>query len=632
MSFPCPRLFVALFLALVACDVACADDLIPAASRIKPDRPRLLLRPQATPYAISLDQLKSLPRDADFNRMLLQLKGQNHAAAQAMVWLLSGDDAAAQRAVEKMRAYRYPGNVDTFHIYLRLTELSLAYDWLYDYPGFTEQIKAEVRAHVAPLAEEGIRVSNDHMFHNYIWMSAGGVALWGMATAGEDRSCDAIWQRIRQRFNAGLFPTWRYLDGLPSEPMGYWSLYVFTPGALTILAAQSAYETDLVNTIRTQQDAWFDRHFENLIQSTLPSMRFISWGDLQSGPNGGVTHEMAGIVDAVTWALRSPQGVWFSRWLREKRALARFHGETAIFSMLYTNQLPSESTAPPLSFLAGNEQSGHFIVRSSWDDEATVVTFRSTDHFGDHHHYDQGSFMIYREGLLAVDPPVYQKTRGPQQKTEYHNTLLVDGQPQRGARGQWFKTIEEFKKNLQSGRKLETGDILFSHDAGTWTTVAGQFAQAYDCEALESCVRQMLFVRPDKVIIVDRLRAANSQRLPQVQWLLQLPDKPRQDGEGFLSSNGKSWIRCREVLPSSSTVRISATPMNTYCVAFTYPESAGITLVHMLEVGDESDMRDAIPIHARQVGTDLEFTVEGQQFRFAGHPTYHVECRQEKKG
>ena len=305
------------------------------------------------------------------------------------------------------------------------------------------------------------------MFHNYIWMSAGGVALWALATAGEDAAADRLFEQIRQRFNRGLYPAWRYLDGLPSEPMGYWALYVFTPGVWTLLAAQSAFETDLVGTVRTRHGDWLDRNFENLIHSTLPDMRYIPWGDLQGGPNGSVTHEMAGVIDGATWALRSPHGARFSRWLQAKRGLERFYGETAMFYMLYARQPQAEPADPPLSFLAGNRQSGHFIARSGWDDGATVVAFRCTDHFGDHHHYDQGSFLIWRNGLLAVDPPVYRKVRGPQQLTEHHNTLLLGGRPQRPVRGQWFVTVEDFQKNLQGGRKLETGDILFSHDAGT---------------------------------------------------------------------------------------------------------------------------------------------------------------------
>jgi len=646
-----------------------AADLIPPASALKPDRPRLLLRPADTPYAISVAQLRALPRDADFNQMLAQLKAQDHAAAQAMVWLLTAGHqpevgrAAAERAVKRMRAYRYPGNVDTFHIFGRLSEFGLAYDWLYNCPQFTPEIKAEIRRNVAPLAHEGIRVSNDHMFHNYIWMSAGGVALWALATAGEDQPSDAIFEQIRQRFNNGLYPAWRYLDGLPSEPMGYWSLYVFTPGVWTLLAAQSACETDLVAAVRTQRPdqrdqsfasvpvgarypGWLDRHFENLIHSTLPDMRYIPWGDLQGGPNGGVTHEMAGVIDAATWALQSPHGAWFSGWLAGKRGLQRFYGETPIFWMLYTSHLKAQPAGvpgtdrrlvgSPLSFLAGNRQGGHFVARSAWDDDATIVAFRCTDHFGDHHHYDQGSFIIYRHGLLAVDPPVYRTVRGPQQKTEHHNTLLIGGQPQRPVRGQWFTTVEEFQKNLQGGRKLETGDVLFHRDAGTWAAVAGQFAQAYDCQSLRSCVRQLLFIRPDKVVVVDQLSAVpddqppvGARHLPEVQWLLQLPGPPQVEGGSVLASNGKSWLRCQAVLPAGVTPVVDATPVNTHRLSFRYPGQDKLVLVHLLDVGDGVTAGPPPKTNAVQTARGIEVTVNGQTFVFSAEADFKVVGRQD---
>jgi len=98
-----------------------------------------------------------------------------------MVWLLTGESAAADRAVAALRSCRFPGEVDTFHVYFTLTQFALAYDWLHDYRGFTPEMKAEVRSRVSPLAERGLRFADDHMFHNYIWMSAGGVALWATA-------------------------------------------------------------------------------------------------------------------------------------------------------------------------------------------------------------------------------------------------------------------------------------------------------------------------------------------------------------------------------------------------------------------------------------------------------------------
>jgi len=599
-------------------------DFIPPRAQIKTDRPRVLLRPNATPYAVSLAQLKAGPRNADFDRMLAQLQSHRSASAQAMVWLLSGDRAAAQKAIARMRAYEYPGRVDTFHVYFRLMEFALAYDWLYDYEGFTPQIKAEVRSKVMPLAQHGYRVCNDHVFHNYIWMSAGGTVLWALATAGEDEPADELFERIARRFNDGLFPAMRYLDGLPSEPMGYWALYDFSPCVLALLGAQSAFETDLVGRIEKDQNAWLDRHFDNLIHSTLPDMRYIPWGDLQSGPNGGVTYEMAGVIDAATWALRSPHGAYFSGWLAQRRGLRRFYGDTAIFYMLYTRNLDTQPAVPPLSFMAGGRQSGHFIARSGFGDGDTVVAFRCTDHFGDHNHYDQGGLTIYRNGLLAVDPPVYRRIRGPQQATEHHNTLLLGGRPQRPARGQWFTTVEKFQENLTGGAKLETGDVLFHRDAGTWAAVAGQFAQAYSSDDVRSCVRQLLFVRPDKVVVVDQLDPPEGKELPELQWLLQFPQAPSRDGTSLWATGGKSWLRCRPILPGGAEPAVAATPVSTHQASFRYDGKDGLVLVHLLEVGDGRQPGQTTAVQARRTDRSIQVTLDGTTFSFARRTPFAV--------
>jgi len=604
-----------------------AGDLIPPLAKIKTDRPRVLIRPKPSPCAISLSELPAIPRDEPFRRLLAQLRGEKSASAQAMVWLLTGEKAAADNAIAAMRAYRYRDGVDTFHIYFTLSQFALAYDWLYNYDAFTPQIKKEVRANVMPLAERGLAVADDHMFHNYIWMSAGGAALWALATAGEDERADQLFERIRQRFNSGLFPAWKYLDGLPSEPIGYWALYVLSPGVLTILGTQSAFESDLVGAIHDSDGDWLNRHFENLIHSTLPDMRYIPWGDLQSGPNGGVTHEMAGIIDALTWATKSPQGACFSGWLAKKRGLARFYGDTAIFYMLHTTQLRTAPAPPPLSFLAGNDQSGHFIARSSWHDDATIVAFRATDHFGDHHHYDQGGFMIYRNGLLAVDPPVYRQVRGPQQKTDVHNTLLLGGQAQRPVRGQWFKTVEEFQKNLKGGRQLETGDILFYKDAGAWAAVAGQCAQAYSPDLIQSYVRQLLFVRPSKIVVVDQLVPPDGRNLPEVQWLLQVPKPPVVEGPEVWASNGRSWLRCRALSPGGSIPTVEPTPVNTHRVSFRFRADGPLNMVHCIETGDGPQPEKATETKVAESDQAIEVTQDGATFLFSMRSPFIVTMR-----
>ena len=62
-----------LVLLLGSLDGLCDEALIPPASRIKTDRPRLLVRSRQTPLAISLTQLRALPRDAETKQILEQL-------------------------------------------------------------------------------------------------------------------------------------------------------------------------------------------------------------------------------------------------------------------------------------------------------------------------------------------------------------------------------------------------------------------------------------------------------------------------------------------------------------------------------------------------------------------------------
>jgi len=599
-------------------------DLIPQGGRIKTDRPRLLLRPRTTPYAVSLDQLSAIPRDDDFNTMLARLKGWKSAMAQAMVYRLTGDESAAERAIEKMRHFKASEKSGPFEVYFGLRNLALAYDWLHTYKGFTNEMKAEVRRKAAPLAAAGMRISNDHVFHNYIWMSAGGTALWALATAGDDPQADQLLEAIRERLNDRLYPAMAYLGGAPGESMWYWALYDLSPAALSVLAAQSAYETDLVGAIKKKHGDWLGRHFLHLLHCTGPAMRYLTFGDTKTGPDGGVTHEMAGVLDGLTWAFNSREGVFFSRWLAKKRGPKRFYGETAVFYFLYTRHLTAKPATPALAYFAGGTHGGHVLARSGWDEGATIVGFRCTDHYGAHNHYDQGSFIISRNGPLAIDAPVYKRVRGPQQRTEYHNTLLIGGQGQRAVHGQSFKTLDEFKENLSAGARLETGDILFYKDTPAWTAVSGQFAQAYAPDQVASCVRQLLFIRPGTVVIIDRLVAPPGKPLPEVQWLLQVPKRPSVDGGGAAVSNGTSWLRCMSLPDWRFTPTVEGSIGDTYRAVFKYSGGKATTMCHLLQVGDGTPPTGRPQVRMWTNAQQQGITVGGRRFLFEDRPPFKV--------
>jgi hypothetical protein len=298
--------------------------------------------------------------------------------------------------------------------------------------------------------------------------------------------------------------------------------------------------------------------------------------------------------------------------------------------MIYSRQLEIEPEEPSLSYLSGNHQAGHFIARSSWREDGTIVTFRSTDHYGDHNHHDQGSFILYRRGLLAVDPPVYRKVRGPQEPTAVHNTLLLGGNGQRDCRGQNFPAVEIFEQNRTAGQKLETGDILFHTEQGKWAAVAGQFAQAYDSLLVESCVRQLLFVRPGTVLVVDHLKAPAGQKLPSVEWLLQVPNQPDATTYGIRASNEKSWLRLVRHYPDQGSVSpaVKATDVGSYTASLGggVRGQEELLLVHRIEVGpmDQSET-DPKPAISRKEPDYFEIVLDGQAFRFNLKSPYAVQ-------
>jgi hypothetical protein len=627
------------FLCLAA-GLAPAAELIPRAAGLLKDRPRLFLRPHDTPLAVSLRQLRSGPQDAEYRTLLNQLRDlKSNAACQALVYLLTGDEPAAELAVGRLRAWNAPqgkSSSDPFRVYFGCLEMALAYDWLHAYPGFSAAAKYDLRNRVFPLADAGCRHGEDHVFHNYVWMWNSGAMLWALAALGDDPRCDRLFEVLRDRFNRQLFSAMQYLDGEPGDAIGYWSFYCQQPCLQVLLAVQSAFGGDVLGMLRREQGNWLSRQLDNLVFSVTPDMSLVHWGDVVPGRNGTATCDMAGDIDALTWALKSPSGAHLGRWLAGKRGAERFRGDSALFYFLYTRHLDVAPATPPLAMLAGARHGGQLLARSGWDDGATLVGLRATDFYGQHHHLDQGSFVIHRNGPLALDTGRYLRVGGPQKETACHNTLLLAGEGQRLQRFQSAATLDGFLARLPRG--LETGDILFYRDTPEWVAVAAQFGQAYRPDQVKSCVRQLLFVRPGTVVIVDRLVAPEGSVLPEVQWLLHVPEKPQVDEGGVVASNGRSWIRCRSLMPAGVRPRVEeglgtpgrwsadgrAQTIATYRVIDGYPAGQGLLLAHVLDVGDGLRPTAASVPKIEQDGQAVTLRLGVKTYVFSASPEFSV--------
>jgi hypothetical protein len=149
-------------------------------------------------------------------------------------------------------------------------------------------------------------------------------------------------------------------------------------------------------------------------------------------------------------------------------------------------------------------------------------------------------------------------------------------------------------------------------------------------------VRQLLFVRPATVVVVDQLTGPTGHAVPEVQWLLQVPRRPAIDGDALWASNGKSWLRCRPImLPDDArgaaapgeaaskaiSPEVAETPVGTHQVCYTYAGKDRLTLVHVLDVGDGDRPGPASAVRVRPTDRGVVLAVDGKAFLFAtGEP------------
>src|ERR1044072_5165341 len=71
----------------------------------------------------------------------------------ALSYLLTGDETFAKRALQKIRETHTPEQVGS-RTYPEYVKWSLTFDWLYEYPGFDNELKDRVAAELLRAAEK----------------------------------------------------------------------------------------------------------------------------------------------------------------------------------------------------------------------------------------------------------------------------------------------------------------------------------------------------------------------------------------------------------------------------------------------------------------------------------------------
>ena len=151
---------------------------------------------------------------------------------------------------------------------------------------------------------------------------------------------------------------------------------------------------------------------------------------------------------------------------------------------------------------------GQMVMRSSWEPDARYLIMDAGPYGFGHQHEDKLSLMTYAFGKVhLVDPGNYAYDSSPWRKytldTRAHNTVMVDGEPQRRRRRprETYLVDEPLATNVwRSSERLDYA--------------AGQYDEGYgDKNAIDvTHRREVLFVKPAYWLVVDTFEAVGLHR------------------------------------------------------------------------------------------------------------------------
>ncbi len=253
---------------------------------------------------------------------------------------------------------------------------------------------------------------------------------------------------------------------------------------------------------------------------------------------------------------------------------------------------------------------GWASLRSGWEKDGTLIALQCSSSGAGHAHMDQNNFLIYRSGTaLAMDCGYASSLSGALREFARgavgHNCILVDGKMQIHKRGSipYFATSRDVDYAM------------------------GDATAAYSRSLLSRAHRHLIYLKPDLLLMVDDLQAADEPR--SFQWLVHphswgdLAQVTRDGNEMVVGAEAapgevailkaEKKMRVRFLHPVEVPVEYVTYPgaekYNPYIQAHT-PRAHEVVLVTLLELG-QTQAADAV-VSVRNGVVEFSCTVGGE--------------------
>jgi len=508
------------------------------------------------------------------------LRPSDDLPGRALSWQLTGDESFAQQAVAEMRVTHPPVNDRPSRTWRDYAHWSLAFDWLYSYPGFDDELKNRVAEELFSPAARMLRTPDmvdptQVYYHNY---TVRYLAYAAFPLAALDRHADfeariAPFRTQAEQALGNVLSVTDFVTPLGSyhESLDYMRI---TWASLVLLAelyrTAGGFDPAVHHSVfRNMGDTYVYKLLPDGTASRENDQEFPNLDSRDTAVLGYAVHRFKDSYSA--YLLRD------SGWAPKEWVLP-------VLDFLWNDPdvtprnpaVSNETELPRQRFFPGV---GHLVIRDGWIKDSTWIEFDCGGYYAKHQHLHQNHFTIYHKGYLAIDSGAdYTDIESPHylnyyRRTVAHNTLLVyktgekcfwaeDLLPAANDGGQRMDSVRYWNtvRNREDwNRTRDLWDIgkmsVIDHEPGKYHYALGDATRAYSPAKIRRFTREIVYFPQSRTLIVfDRVTSTDPAY--RKAWLLHgvrepsLTDQPHMFR--FNEGGGELLVTC--LLPHDPVV------------------------------------------------------------------------------
>lgn len=525
----------------------------PRATSIYGTHPRMLVRDKDWSDGLSVANLKARCKAGtqwwtQCQRVLnVGTGGMREIPTYAMKYLLNGNNADADHVISLILAVN-PNS----HDYTLLSDISLGFDWVYNYSGFSPLQKAQAADKIDKFAQSmRTFMANRDIWSNYMGYTDS-IGLAGLAIYGDSPNASAFIDCALTN-ETNMFLAMQYTNGSWPESLSVQNL-LRLPQFLEFLEAYrtaSVPTVDFFADIRDNQGDWLRNLLYFQIYNNMPYGQVSRIGDSFSET---LNNSYRRNLELLTTRLNDSAGAGYMQLLEGTSAAqpTYYDGYAFEFILWYEPTIPTDGMSKlPDAMWFGPGSLDYVVFRNGWKQNSTVVTFKSGDAFTNDQHLDQGSFTISTTHPLAIDSGAnsvhnsdhyenyYSRTLAHNSITVYNAgenfqdpstmTLLANDGGQRilwsyaGVVQPNSKTLNDYLAKKYNGPHYETGNITAFENGPDYDYVFGDYSDSFNNElykvggnkaVIQTASRELSYLGSDWLVVVDHVYTTDMKFVP----------------------------------------------------------------------------------------------------------------------